>query len=33
MSIVQFSEANYFFNIFGEANGLVIACPDEQARE
>ncbi len=30
MSIVQISEANFFFNMFGEANGQVIARPKEQ---
>ncbi len=30
MSIVKFSEAKNNFNMFGEANGQVIACPKEQ---
>ncbi len=33
MSIVQFSEAKKKINTFGEANGQVIARPDEQAWE
>ncbi len=30
MSILQFSEANFFLNTFGEANGYIIALPEEQ---
>ncbi len=30
MSIVQFSEAKKKINMFGEANGQVIARPEEQ---
>ncbi len=30
MNIVQFSEAKKCFNLFGEANGQVIARPEEQ---
>jgi hypothetical protein len=33
MSLVQFSEAKKKINTFGEANGSVIALPEEQAWE